>query len=379
MTTDPTGGRVIAWSNRSFSRQTGEILFARTADDGRTYTAPVRVSTASTVIAAQPDIAVDAQGTITILWTQFDLERGTQDVFASRSVDRGQMFSVPMNISMTNSTQLAAAQPAVGLDKNGNVYAVWTRAAFVARTQDIFYAVSTDGGKKFSDPLNISRGDQSSSLFADPAILVDAAGVINIVYIQFSLSTFFQEVVLTRSTDGGKSFSRPTNASNILRIDAYAVAPAVALDPAGNLAVIWTGIDEDKGEVDIYFARSTDQGRTFSTAINVSRTNSVGGLIVSGGSFSIDREGTIGVVWNDATQDNYEIFFSRSLDGGRTFSLPVNVSANQGLSAATRALSGGLFSEPPTIMATGAGQMAIAWDDDTGGVNRIMVLVGSVR
>jgi hypothetical protein len=368
---------VVVWSNRSFSTATSEILLARTHDGGRTFTAPVRVSKAFDVIAVDPEIAIDGEGIITVFWTQADPQRGIQDVFLSRSTDRGQTFSQPINVSLTNSTQTFTAEPALGLDRDGNLHVVYTRVSLTAQTQDIFYAVSSAGGEQFNNPVNLTRSLQTSTLSAQPSIIVDATGNINVVYVQVSFFTFFQEIFLHRSTDGGKTFSRPTNVSNILRDDAFAYLPAFAVDASGNLAAVWTAAEDDRGEADIFFAHSSDGGRTFSPSVNVSRTNALGGGVLSGGSVAIDSEGTVSVVWADSTQGNYEVFFSRSLDGGRTFSEPVNISTNQGLSAATLSLTNRLLSQPPTIIATSAGQVAIAWDDDTAGVNRIMVIIAS--
>jgi hypothetical protein len=81
----------------------------------------------------------------------------------------------------------------------------------------------------------------------------------------------------------------------------------------------------DGGVGDVFFAKSSDSGRTFDDMINVSNTPTQSGgptMAVAGDSIYI-----IWVEYNE--QDRPELFFSRSGDLGSSFSVPVKLSGEQ--------------------------------------------------
>ena len=136
------------------------------------------------------------------------------------------------------------------------------------------------------------------------------------------------DIFFARSTDGGLTFSEPENISE---------SPTNSLEPqviceGNNVYVVWfediTGTPGTPGVTDIFFARSTDGGLTFSEPENISEN--------AGGSFlpQISSEGNnVYVVWQNDTPDNddiFDIFFARSTNGGLTFSEPENISENTG-------------------------------------------------
>src|SRR5262249_46983566 len=86
-----------------------------------------------------------------------------------------------------------------------------------------------------------------------------------------------------------------------------------------NIYVVWS--DFTSGNGDIFFARSTDGGASFSAPRNLSHNvgSSFASQIFVAGS-------NVYVVWQDNTPGSYDIFFTRSTDGGANFSAPQNLS-----------------------------------------------------
>jgi hypothetical protein len=74
----------------------------------------------------------------------------------------------------------------------------------------------------------------------------------------------------------------------------------------------------------IYFTNNTDGGSTFGDPINLSkntdRDSYLPNIAASGNN--------IYAVWTVASDRNHAIFFTKSTDGGYTFSDPVNLSKN---------------------------------------------------
>ena len=98
--------------------------------------------------------------------------------------------------------------------------------------------------------------------------------------------------------------------------------PVIAADANGNIDVAWVGESP-------FFARSTDGGKTFTPGLAIPPNNlnfSINGIAVI--QMSLDAQGDINLMWSaDVTGAGtaFANFFSRSVDGGQTFSAPVNV------------------------------------------------------
>src|SRR5438552_3333880 len=92
--------------------------------------------------------------------------------------------------------------------------------------------------------------------------------------------------------------------------------PQVATDAAGNIFVVWE--NDTASALGILFSRSIDGGQTFSAPVFLS-TN-------MGGSVSpqmlVDLVGNIDVVWEDDSVGAADISYSRSADSGISFSIP---------------------------------------------------------
>jgi hypothetical protein len=96
--------------------------------------------------------------------------------------------------------------------------------------------------------------------------------------------------------------------------------------------VVWTEVNLEgcctNGETDVFLAKSDDSGRTFSAPVKLSE--SVGVLAINP-QIQVAADGhTIHVVWSDNNMlqigTGNQIFFTRSTDGGTSFSPPIKVS-----------------------------------------------------
>ena len=97
-----------------------------------------------------------------------------------------------------------------------------------------------------------------------------------------------------------------------------------AFDPriasyGNNVYVIWENTPENNGQ--IFFIRSTDGGYKFSNPVNLGNNTGFLGFPRIG----IFENNYVYVVWHDASQD---ILFRRSSNGGDTFDKTINLSNN---------------------------------------------------
>lgn len=314
------------------------VMFSHSTNAGVTFTTPINLSNDSADSGSQ-QIAADTTGNIYVVWEHDSLDLG---IFFSRSTDGGATFSAPLVLS-TNASGSFSPQIAVGL--SGNITVVWEDDAQL--TSDVSFSHSSNHGANFSVPesLSLHIGNSGSAQIA-----TDANGNIDVVWINNSPGNF--DIFFSRSADG-ITFSAPKDISNA---SGLAQNPQIALDAKGNINVMWQDNTPPDSNSDIYFARSADGGVTFSNPLNISNTAGF-----SANPFlTMDARANINVAWEDNTPGNQDIFFSRSTDSGATFSVPLNLSSDAGLSLA------------PYIAADGNGNINAAWQDATSGISQIL-------
>ena len=266
----------------------------------------------------EPQIAVDPAGNIIIVWGQ-----GTgsaTSIFFSRSTDRGATFSTPVKISTDSGI---SSFPQIALDPSGNIDVIWNdnSPGYTA----VFFSRSTDSGAKFSSPTNISAPTGGFLNQIRPEIAVDRNGNINVGWFASG-----GNIVFTRSSDGGASFSPP------VAVGTGGASPAVVADSAGNILILWEAAVSGHNPFDVFFTRSADGGVTFSSPMDISN-------LPSGSDYeqvAVAPDGTIDIVWNSNCQNtgfftcpagpSNAVYFAQSKDNGTTFSSPVNLSNGAG-------------------------------------------------
>jgi hypothetical protein len=384
---DAAGNISVVWEDDTANNS--NILFSRSTDGGGTWSTPRNLSN-STGYSFNPRIAVDSNGGINVVWV--DDTPGNQDVFFSRSANGGASFSTPQNLS--NDTP-DSASPQVGVDTSGNISVVWENDDI---TYGIMYRHSTDG-VTFSTVTNLATNTTGSF---GPQMAIGADGSVSVVWEDDF--NFQSDISFSRSADKGATFSTPKNLSSN---SGNSFGAQVAVDPSGNIEVAWT--DNTPGNNEILFTHSSDGGGTFASTKNISNSpgdsgNAVLGTDASnniyvawqdnvppafnkdvylarstdgGTSFSavnlsnnvgnsinpfmsVDASGGVNLVWMDRTPGNASIFFARSTDAGVTFSTAQNLSNDSGSSSDGQ------------VLVDKNGNLDVVWSDDASGVNQIL-------
>ncbi|MEW6737865.1 MAG: IPT/TIG domain-containing protein, partial [Acidobacteriota bacterium] len=195
----------------------------------------------------------------------------------------------------------------------------------------------------------------------DPTITVDRSGTIHIAYSfmeetgrRFGTPRFASLVLYSRSMDNGRTFTEPVSVTS-----SFTLADSPVLQANGNNTVVLLFAAFDNRVAfpsrEIYLSRSLDNGASFSPVTAISRGNGDSTKV----SAAIDPNGNVTVVWRDTQTVNYEIFISRLFAGEQFFTAPLNVSQNLGIS------------ESPSLAIDPRGNIMIAWEDETAGSNEI--------
>ncbi len=193
---------------------------------------------------------------------------------------------------------------------------------------------SGSGVLHFSNNLMINL---PSSLDQEvPEVVVSQDGVVYVTWIQDQDSD--RMVLFAKSIDGGRSFCCHNRVDdNAADVDQY--YPSMAVGPDGSIHVAWSDFrnDADKkfvpgggidgiNDADVYYSKSVDGGATFSPDVKVN--DDVGSHQVTHMHrfIAVDSLGKIHVVWGDDRNGKAEVYYSNSTDGGFSFNPDIMVS-----------------------------------------------------
>jgi hypothetical protein len=277
--------------------------------------------------ATDPWASFAPDGTGYFMSLSLSLSRPTHEIAVARSTDGGATWSSPVTLRQDTLPNIANDKEAITADPgdSNDVYAVWTRYVFPnekARGQAPDHAVGYFGPTWFARTTNGGASWETARQIYDPA------------------------------TDGpGQGRNDETSGNQIVVL------------PNGTLVNGFDLIHNDNahkrrgGKVAVI--RSSDKGATWeqrakvvTSVVNVDVTDPTTSAPVRTGdiSFAVDRSsntvtrGNLYAVWQDAGfsgSNHVEIAFSRSADGGDTWSAPKRISTPSGKPAFTAAIAVG--------------------------------------
>jgi hypothetical protein len=211
-----------------------KALFARSDDNGDTFTTPVVVNDdPAGQNPSQP--AMDKDGAIYETF-QRRFADGPVDLFLAKSTDGGKTFAVSqidrqINIGIQYDAAKIVADP-----HSGTLYTVWADTR-TGRAQ-IFLRVSTDKGVSWGEkPALLAPDPNYTGSSRSPWISIAPDGRIDVVYYHTSPSPDlqnFDDVYWSYSTDGGSNFfAKQVNDQPIDRTKGYS-GPAASMRQLGN-------------------------------------------------------------------------------------------------------------------------------------------------
>jgi hypothetical protein len=275
-----------------------------------------------------PTVAINEQGVVAVAWA----DQARKDIFVQVYAPGGQTrLGEPVNVS--RSPRIFSWLPRMLITSTDpiEVYLLWQEIVFSGGSHggEIFFARSTDGGKTFSDPINLSNDTAGSGKgrltrhYWHNGSLDLAMGPDGTLYAAWT--EYEGTLWVSRSTDRGSRFSRPLRVAGVG--DAKpARGPSLAVDPQGAVYLAWT-VGEDRAAA-IRVARSTDRGRSFGKP----RIAVESGGHADAPKIATDRKGAVHLVYAESPSgplERYRIQYARSLDGGRTFEAPKVISSRQ--------------------------------------------------
>ena len=273
-------------------------------------------------------------------------------------------------ISMVSSCPGQNAEVEQAVDtSHGYVYEVWMGC------QGIAFARSIDGGLHFGEPITVAGSVGSNVNSWDPAVAVAPDGTVYAAFMISKNADWYP--VVAASFDHGVTFPQVS----------YLVPPDhknwgdrdfIAVGPDGSVYVTWDYGPERTsvtficaangscafatGDLNVVMQKSVDRGKTFGPLVHVSP-----GFPASGGDSApmvIEPNGRIDILYQGYhitstttyAMDPAHSYFTSSVDGGSTWSAPVQIGpADLTMSLAEWWIDG-------SIAADAAGNLYATWD-----------------
>ena len=220
--------------------------FSRSTDGGASFSAPILLSDVLDVTQGAETV-VGKNGEVYVTWFKsFSLAPAASEVepkkiFIAKSINGGQSFGVPTLVA--NLQEIGASKtdtlsggirvrsfPRLAVSPvDGTLYIVYAANPPGPDGADVFLTRSTDGGATWSVPEKVNDGSGSMEFFPDVA--VNRNGVVQVIWYSERLLTlqgFTPEQISVRqkqSIDGRRSFGREQ------RVTPFSFTPAIGYDP----------------------------------------------------------------------------------------------------------------------------------------------------
>ncbi|PYV43225.1 MAG: hypothetical protein DMG06_11475 [Acidobacteria bacterium] len=317
-------------------------------------------------------IGVDEAGNITMIWLQTNSNTDITNVFLSRSTDQGKTFSPPVNLTGLTDKRMTIYVTLLAVHKSGAINVGYVQdtppGGPTSSTVDFWFIRSTDGGAKFSTKVNVFETTTKVGFVYSAAMALDPAGNPIFVYDASvgSISTIFD--IFLSASKGGTSFQPAVNLSKTSgsNSSAFASDPAIAVDSLGNINAVYRREDFKTSERDVYFTRSVDGGAHFSEPVNATHTANLG-IYVLAPSVGTDGSGNIGITWQAFTA-------SLIYPGGLDVFFCQSSDGKAFSSAINISDNIGQVETTPFILVGPNGQMNVLWQDETGGNDQLLAL-----
>src|SRR5215217_5885703 len=326
----------VVWEDTA-TDGSSEVKFAKSADNGATFGSVQNLSNQSRD-STNPNIAVSGSN-LYVVWSGLSTNATADagpEVMLARSADNGATFGSVQNLSNNTGD---STNPNIAVS-GSNLHVVWEDDS--SGNSEIVMLRSTNNGASFNTSRNLSNSPGES---LDPRIAVSGSNVY-VVWEDYSLgNSTSSEIMLIRSVNRGLNYA---SAQSLSKSPGESVDPRIAVS-GSNVYVVWENTATD-GSSEVKFAKSADNGATFTNARNLSNNTGISfdpRIAVSGSN--------VYVVWEDTTAaGSSDILLARSTNNGATFGVVQNLSNSP------------VESFDPTVVAS-KNKLFVTWSDDKEG------------
>ena len=305
----------VAWEVKGGTGNDWDIYFAKSIDSGSSFSESKKVyEDLGGFNQRRPQIAIDSRGNIFIAYQGQD-EGGNTNIYLTASSDGGETFDSPRLI---NENLLLAESPSIAISNNNRIHLAWTEHT-EAGNWVVYYTLLRNFSANAGEIIRVDDGT-FTSFRGTPLLKLTQSGDPHVVFCGNKGAGFH----IYLSKQEGSDFTSP------VQIDAStAVADSPTFDISANgrnIYVAW--VDTRSSKKDICFAKSTDSGANFTETTQI--TDDSLQLDKISPRLCIDSQQKVYLAWSDMRNDDGDIYFAQSLDGGTSFGTNILINDDAG-------------------------------------------------
>ncbi len=317
----PNGDLWRLWSHKSV------MYYQISSDVGKNFSVAKQVMIPAEKISSRnenrPKIAFDNFNGVYLSWATPRERKYTADVRFSYSSDYGKTFSIPITV---NNDNLLAGHSFNELlvTGNGDISIVWLDSRF--STQLKKQGKEANGSALFLAKANIRKSHSAVEKFTFPNQQL-ANGTCVCCRIAMDFNQQGELAVLWRHIYGDniREFALLTLSKQQTKLTPIQISydhwkingcphqgGAISIDESNRYHMVWFN-QGDKGK-GIFYASSTDQGKTLTTPLSVGKQNA------QASHPHLSQNGNnVDIVWTEFNGVEHQLWHQRSIDNGKTF------------------------------------------------------------
>jgi hypothetical protein len=324
----------VAWAS-GFPDTRADIRFAWSTDGGRTWQGPVQVNTDLQDIAGHPNLAVDPQGNVHLVWADLAVfgDPHSRDVKWSMRPVGQDTWTEPAVVHPEVEVLTEQAQPAIAADGAGNVYAIWEDARHGPDDPHAIYVARLPAGSTQWEPgRRVDHRPGETNTRPDIAAAPDgtvyavwdggAAGDVYSAVLRPDAGVWKGPTPVTEEEKGkgekGKR-KREKGKKEKGELTGGAGAPRVTVDQHGIAYVVWQ--DSRSGDQDVYAAVRWPGAACWGPRMRVN--DDTGTAAQETPAIAAGEAGHVVAVWTDQRQSASGTIYAAELELAiHTVSLP---------------------------------------------------------
>jgi hypothetical protein len=314
-------------------------------------------------------LAVDDVGGVYVAYQGVTEVHGEYRVHAyfACSYDYGSSWSESFRVNDNDSVSVVCDTPSIAVDPlTGHIFVAWKdNRTGVAK---VYVDKSIDRGGSFGADTLVYDWPYDTMYMGYPrtvSIEVGADGTVYVTWILYEGADPYDcDIFFAKSTDGGQTFTAPTNVDPFEE-DARHYHPWIAVNTTGTIYVAYC--KRNSTSVGVYLTWSQNGGATFDSPVRIDDEDT-GTRYRGGVQVVIAPDGVLHATWTDGRAGDgtqyMDIYYAMSSDGGTSFSPNVQVNDDSIVTPPdthphfTRGVQGS-----PSIVADSTSRVHLVWED----------------
>ncbi|HLA63185.1 MAG TPA: T9SS type A sorting domain-containing protein [Rhodothermales bacterium] len=307
---DAGGGHVVVWQSDGQDGDGYGVYGQRYAAGGAPVGAEFRVNTTTTNDQLAPAVAMDADGDFVVAWTSYGQDGDNSGVYARRFAAGGAPMGGEFLVTTTTSNR--QLDPAVAMDAAGDFVVAWTSYGQDGSSSAVYVQRYAVGGSRAGTETRVNT--YTTDFQGAPAVAMDADGAVVVAWTSRGQDGDEYGVYARRYADGGTPMGGEVRVNT--RTSGVQSAPAVAMAADGGFVVAWESAGQDGSGYGVYAQRYAPGGAPTGTEFRVN-TFTVG--VQRTPAVAVDAAGDMVVVWESYGQDapdGYGVYTRRFASDG---------------------------------------------------------------